>query len=61
MQQNDPIETISKNVHDDQGQTKGQTNPKLVSGLKQFSVMFRKPHLNNSILVYVIQFGILFG
>lgn len=60
LQQSTQIETISKSVYDDEQQNV-KSESKLMSGLKQFSLMFRKPHLYNSILVYVIQFGILFG
>ncbi|XP_063701896.1 synaptic vesicle glycoprotein 2B [Culicoides brevitarsis] len=54
-----PIETISKIVQDDENPRRRDSQ--FVTNMKQFSVMFRKPHLSNSILVYVIQFGILFG
>ncbi|XP_055551438.1 synaptic vesicle glycoprotein 2B-like [Wyeomyia smithii] len=33
----------------------------LQNGVQQIMVMFRKPHLRNSLLAYSIQFGILFG
>lgn len=31
------------------------------SGLSQVTPMFRKPHVSNCILVFSIQFGLLFG
>uniref|UniRef100_A0A336JYS3 CSON002395 protein n=1 Tax=Culicoides sonorensis TaxID=179676 RepID=A0A336JYS3_CULSO len=61
QQNNNQIETISKNVHDTEQNESCKSPSKLMIGFKQFSLMFRKPHLYNSILVYVIQFGILFG
>ncbi|XP_058457138.1 synaptic vesicle glycoprotein 2B-like [Malaya genurostris] len=33
----------------------------LKTGMQQILVMFRKPHLRNSVLAYSVQFGILFG
>lgn len=43
----------------------GKSHSKLLTGIKggfsQMSVMFKPPNLRNAILVYTIQFCILFG
>jgi hypothetical protein len=43
----------------------GKSPSKLMNGIRggfsQMSVMLEKPHLKNAILVYTIQFCILFG
>lgn len=57
------------NTEEAQSKTKATNNhhkhhhhySKLRDGVAQFAVMFQKPHLRNSLLVYSIQFSILFG
>jgi hypothetical protein len=43
----------------------GKSSFKLINGIRggfsQMAVMLEAPHLKNAVLVYAIQFGILFG